>query len=75
MIGRTPSHYQILEEISRGGMGVVYRAVDVKLGREVALKVLPESLLHDPARRARLLQEARAASKLEHPYSRDPRGR
>ena len=68
MIGRRLSHYEIIEEISRGGMGVVYRARDVNLGREVALKVLPEELLHDPGRRDRLLQEARAASALEHPH-------
>jgi serine/threonine protein kinase/tetratricopeptide (TPR) repeat protein/TolB-like protein len=68
MIGRKLSHYEIINEISRGGMGVVYRAVDVNLGRDVALKVLPEELVHDPARRERLLQEARAASALEHPH-------
>ncbi|HUF47371.1 MAG TPA: protein kinase [Vicinamibacterales bacterium] len=68
MVGRTLSHYQILGEISRGGMGVVYRALDTNLGREVALKVLPDDLVHDPARRERLLQEARAASALEHPH-------
>ena len=68
MIGRRLSHYDIVEEISRGGMGVVYRAIDVNLGREVAVKVLPEELVHDPARRERLLQEARAASSLEHPH-------
>ncbi|HYN06718.1 MAG TPA: protein kinase [Vicinamibacterales bacterium] len=68
MIGRTLSHYEIIEEISRGGMGVVYRARDVNLGREVALKVLPEDLVHDAERRQRLLQEARAASTLEHPH-------
>jgi TolB-like protein len=68
MRGRTIGHYEIAEEISRGGMGVVYRAVDVTLGREVAFKVLPEDLVHDPDRRQRLLQEARAASVLEHPH-------
>ena len=68
MIGRRLSHYEIKEEISRGGMGVVYRAVDVRLGREVALKVLPDDLVHDAARRERLVQEARAASHLEHPH-------
>ena len=68
MIGRTLSHYEILAEISRGGMGVVYRARDVNLGREVALKVLPDELTHDAGRRQRLLQEARAASTLEHPH-------
>src|SRR5687767_806731 len=68
LTGRRLSHYDIVEEISRGGMGVVYRAVDVNLARDVALKVLPEDLLHDPGRRERLLQEARAASALEHPH-------
>ncbi len=68
MIGTTLSHYQILDEISRGGMGVVYRAMDLNLGREVALKVLPDDLVHDAVRRARLLREARAASALEHPH-------
>ena len=68
MLGRTLSHYHIVDEISRGGMGVVYRAVDVNLGRDVALKVLPDDLVHDPVRRERLLQEARAASSLEHPH-------
>jgi eukaryotic-like serine/threonine-protein kinase len=68
MIGRTLSHYEILDEISRGGMGVVYRARDLNLGREVALKVLPEELVKDVGRRERLLQEARAAAALEHPH-------
>jgi tetratricopeptide (TPR) repeat protein/TolB-like protein len=67
MVGRTLSHYQILEEVSRGGMGIVYRALDVRLNREVALKVLPEDLVHDAGRRERLMQEARAASAIEHP--------
>jgi eukaryotic-like serine/threonine-protein kinase len=68
MIGRTVSHYEILDEISRGGMGVVYRARDLNLGREVALKVLPEDLVKDTGRRDRLIQEARAAAALEHPH-------
>ena len=68
MIGRRLSHYEIREEVSRGGMGVVYRAIDVNLGREVALKVLPDDLVNDPARRERLLHEARAASLVEHPH-------
>ena len=68
MIGRRLSHYDIVDEISRGGMGVVYRGVDVNLGREVAIKVLPDDLIEDPDRRARLLHEARAASSLEHPH-------
>jgi tetratricopeptide (TPR) repeat protein len=67
MIGRRLGHYEITEEISHGGMGVVYRAVDVRLRRDVALKVLPDDLTHDAARRERLLDEARAASHLEHP--------
>ncbi len=68
MIGRTLSHYQVLEEISRGGMGVVYRARDVNLHRDVALKILPPELVADPERKQRFIQEARAAAALEHPY-------
>ncbi|HEY7819596.1 MAG TPA: serine/threonine-protein kinase, partial [Vicinamibacteria bacterium] len=67
MIGKSLSHYRILDEVSRGGMGVVYRALDVRLDREVALKVLPPELVADPERRRRFELEARAASKLEHP--------
>src|SRR5262249_46559730 len=68
LVGRTVSRYEVLNEISRGGMGVVYRARDVRLNREVALKVLPPELVADPARRARFVQEAQAASALEHPH-------
>ena len=68
MIGRTLSHYKVLEELSRGGMGIVYRALDVKLDREVALKVLPPELVADPERKRRFIQEAKAAAKLEHPH-------
>ncbi len=68
MIGRILSHYKVLEEISRGGMGIVYLAVDVKLDREVALKVLPPELVADPERKRRFIQEAKAAAKLEHPH-------
>jgi serine/threonine protein kinase len=68
MIGRTLSHYRILEEISRGGMGVVYRALDVKLNREVALKVLPPELVPDAERKWRFIQEAQAAAVLDHPH-------
>ena len=68
MIGRTLGHYRIVEEISRGGMGIVYRAVDVRLNRDVALKVLPDELVADADRRRRFVQEAQAASALEHPH-------
>ena len=67
MIGKTLSHYRVLEEIGRGGIGVVYRALDTSLGREVALKVLGPATGRDPEQQRRLEQEARAAAKLAHP--------
>jgi two-component system, LytTR family, response regulator len=67
MIGRTLSHYKIVGEIGHGGMGVVYRAVDTRLGREVALKVLGPGLCDDPELERRLRQEAQAAASLTHP--------
>jgi serine/threonine protein kinase len=56
LVGTTVSHYKLLDEISRGGMGVVYRAVDLGLNREVALKVLPPDLVADADRRQRFIQ-------------------
>ncbi|MDD4858448.1 MAG: protein kinase, partial [Candidatus Krumholzibacteria bacterium] len=67
MIGKTISHYRIIEKLGQGGMGVVYRAEDTKLRRVVALKFLSSELTSDAEAKARFLQEAQAAAALDHP--------
>src|SRR4030095_13713465 len=67
LTGRRIAHYEVGEQIGAGGMGRVYRAKDTKLGRHVAIKVLPVLFSQDPGRRSRFEQEARALAALNHP--------
>ena len=67
MIGSELSHYKITAELGRGGMGIVYRATDTKLNRDVAIKILPAAALASEEDRARFFREAQAAAQLSHP--------
>ena len=68
MLAETLGHYRILRPLGKGGMGEVYAAQDIKLGRSVALKVLPQALAADSGRRERFEREARAVAALNHPH-------
>ena len=68
MIGRRHAHYEITEHLGSGGMGDVYKAIDTKLGRRVALKFLSETFAHDKENKARFEREAKALAVLNHPH-------
>ncbi len=72
MIGKTLSHYKVIEKIGQGGMGEVYRATDTKLNRDVALKILPQQFASDTQRMARFQREAEVLASLLHQHRCNP---